>query len=163
MIAAVKDLHHCVSTRASLLRLNNDNARETSMLAPEQFDRLIGAACVATFIGPSRAFLVAFDHSDAYDGGHFLWFRERFDRFLYVDRIVVAEDNRRRGLGRLLYDDLFIRAQRLGHSRITCEVNTLPPNPKSDAFHAALGFVQVGTATINAGAKIVWYLVRDQG
>ena len=63
---------------------------------------------------------------------------------------------------RVLYEDLFAQACRLGHSRIACEVNALPPNPTSDAFHAALGFVQVGTATIDGGAKIVRYLVRDE-
>ena len=161
MTGVVEDLHQVLSVRTALLRLNNDNARETSMLTPEQFDRLIGAARVATFIAPSAAFLVAMEQSDAYDGGHFLWFRERVDWFPYIDRIVVAQDHRRRGLGRLLYEDLFTQAQRLGHSRIACEVSALPPNPGSDAFHAALAFVQVGTATIDHGAKVVRYLVRD--
>ncbi|SRR5258705_4393744 len=162
MTDVVEDLHRTSSPRDALLRLNNANAHETSMLSAERFNRMIGAACVATFVGPSKAFLVAFEQMDAYDGGHFLWFRERFDEFLYIDRIVVAEEHRRQGLGRLLYEDLFNRARRLGNSPITCEVNALPPNPKSDAFHAALGFVEVGTATIDNGAKIVRYLVRDE-
>ena len=162
MTDVVEDLHQSFSQRNALLRLNNANARETSLLTPEQFNRMIGAAAVATFVEPSSGFLVAFEQSDAYDGGHFLWFRERFDRFLYVDRIVVAEDRRQHGIGRLLYEDLFTRARRLGHSRITCEVNTLPPNPTSDSFHTALGFVQVGTTTIDNGAKIVRYLLREE-
>ena len=162
MTVPVEDLHRNISARPALLRLNNDNARETSTLTADGFDHLIAVARVATFIGPGAAFLLAFEHSDTYDGGHFLWFRERLDRFLYIDRVVVARDQRRRGLGRILYEDLFARARRLGHSRIACEVNALPPNPTSDAFHAALGFVQVGTATIDGGAKIVRYLVRDE-
>jgi predicted GNAT superfamily acetyltransferase len=40
-------------------------------------------------------------------------------------------------------------------------VNAQPPNPTSDAFHAALGFVQVGTATFDDSAKTVRYLVRQ--
>jgi uncharacterized protein len=162
MTALVKDLHHNLPTRAALLRLNNDSARETSALTADGFDRMIAVARVAIYVEPSAAFLVAFAEGDAYDGGHFLWFRARFDRFLYVDRIVVAEKYRRRGIGRILYEDLFARARRLGHSRIACEVNALPPNPTSDAFHAALGFVQLGTATIDDGAKVVSYLARDE-
>jgi uncharacterized protein len=58
----------------------------------------------------------------------------------------------------MLYDEVFERARRLGHSRIVCEVNLEPPNPISDHFHAALGFQEVGRATINDGAKTVRYL-----
>jgi predicted GNAT superfamily acetyltransferase len=160
MTILVEDLHRNLSVRAALLHLNNDNARETSSLTAEGFNRMIAVARVATYVEPSAAFLVAFEDGDACDGGHFRWFRGRLDRFIYIDRVVVAEDHRRRGLGRALYEDLFTRARRLGHSRIACEVNALPPNAKSDAFHAALGFVQVGSATIDNGAKIVRYLVR---
>ena len=162
MIVLVKDLHQDASPRAALLRLNNDNARETSLLTAEKFDRMIALARVATHVEQGAAFLMAFEHTDDYDGGHFMWFRERLDKFLYVDRVVVAGNQRRRGLGRALYEDLFTGARHLGHSHIACEVNALPPNPKSDAFHAALGFVQIGTATMDAGAKTVRYLVRTK-
>jgi predicted GNAT superfamily acetyltransferase len=39
-------------------------------------------------------------------------------------------------------------------------VNTEPPNPASDAFHARLGFVEVGRAVLPGGAKAVRYLRR---
>jgi predicted GNAT superfamily acetyltransferase len=39
-------------------------------------------------------------------------------------------------------------------------VNSQPPNPISDAFHAAQGFTEVGTAVIEGGAKTVRYLLR---
>ena len=32
------------------------------------------------------------------------------------------------------------------------------PNPVSDAFHAALGFVEVGTASVHDGSRTVRYL-----
>ena len=44
------------------------------------------------------------------------------------------------------------------HDRVVCEVNTIPPNPASDAFHAALGFVAVGTASVHGGSRTVRYL-----
>jgi uncharacterized protein len=159
LLPEVLDLHGHQLPRNALLRLNNASARETSLLSPERFDRMIGCASVATFIGPAQAFLLAFEQADEYDGGHFNWFRSRYDRFLYVDRIIVAEDHRNSGLGRKLYADLFARAAELGHTRIACEVNVQPPNPGSDKFHAAQGFREVGRATTDDGAKTVRYLL----
>src|SRR5262245_12233048 len=130
MPANIFDLHDHASPRAALLRVNNDSARETSLLSPERFDRMIAAATVATFIAPGTAFLLAFAQSDDYDGGHFKWFCSRYDRFLYIDRVVVAAEERGRGYGRSLYADLFTRAAKLGQDRIACEVNLQPPNPQ---------------------------------
>jgi len=160
MTPEIKDLHIELAARDELLRLNNCSARETSMLTRQRFDTIISSAFVATYIEPRAAFLLAFAESDDYDGGHFLWFRNRFDAFLYIDRVVVAEHYRRQGLGRLLYADVFERAEQLGHKSVVCEVNLQPPNPISDKFHAGLGFEEVGRATLDDGAKTVRYLLR---
>jgi predicted GNAT superfamily acetyltransferase len=156
----IKDLRDDTSAREALLHVNNASARETSLMTGEKFDRMISSALVGTFIAPGAAFLLAFGQSDDYDGGHFLWFRDRFEKFIYVDRVVVAKPYRRHGLGRLLYADLFRRADQLGHTHLACEVNMQPPNPTSDAFHAAQGFWEVGTAAVDGGAKTVRYLLR---
>jgi hypothetical protein len=144
--------------RDALLDLNNRNAQETSLLTRGRLDQLIEWACVAVCIPPDAALLIAFDQSAEYDGGHFLWFGERFDEFLYIDRVIIADEYRRHGIGRRLYAQVFARAAKLGHTRIVCEVNLLPPNPVSDAFHASLGFREVGQAVINNGSKTVRYL-----
>ena len=68
---------------------------------------------------------------------------------------------RKRGLANRLYEDLFRNAAAAGHDLVVCEVNSDPPNPASDAFHAALGFVEVGHAAIHGGAKTVRYLARS--
>jgi predicted GNAT superfamily acetyltransferase len=44
---------------------------------------------------------------------------------------------------------------------VTCEVNADPPNPASDAFHAALGFAIAGQALIHGGSKSVRYFTRS--
>jgi predicted GNAT superfamily acetyltransferase len=143
----------------ALVALNNDHAAELSFLTPERFAALIGEAFLACRIGEADALLLAFDQAADYDSPNFLWFRERFGRFVYVDRIVVAGSARGRGLARLLYEALFERVRAAGHARVVCEVNADPPNPASDAFHAALGFVEVGSALLPNG-KTVRYFER---
>lgn len=144
----------------ALLALNNAHARELSWLEPDTLAKLVAEAFLARRVGVADALLLAFDQAADYDSVNYLWFRDRFDRFVYVDRVVVADAARGRGLARRLYDELFAAARVAGHARIVCEVNSDPPNPASDAFHAALGFVPIGTAQIHGGAKTVTYLER---
>jgi len=148
----------------ALLALNNAHALELSWLEPERLRHLVREAFLAKRIGDAEAFLMAFllafDQDADYDSPNFLWFRSRYPRFVYVDRIVVAPSARGRGHARRLYLDLFEQARAAGHDRIVCEVNADPPNPASDAFHADLGFIEVGTAAIHGGSKTVSYLSR---
>lgn len=145
---------------AALLALNNAHAVELSWLEPERLARLVAEAFLARRVGVADALLLTFDQDADYDSPNFLWFRARYPTFVYVDRVVVADSARGRGLAKGLYDDLFAAAEAAGHERIVCEVNSDPPNPASDAFHAALGFVPVGTAEIHGGKKTVTYLER---
>jgi uncharacterized protein len=161
MAYTIEDLGAGSAVRPELLALNNNSATETSLLDGGKLARMIERARVATVIAPHAAFLLAFDQEADYDSPNFIWFRERFDSFLYVDRVIVADACRRLGLGALLYRDLFRRAAQLGHRRIACEVNSRPPNPASDAFHAKLGFAEVGRTAARDGSKSVRYLLRD--
>jgi uncharacterized protein len=144
----------------ALLALNNDHAEALSPLSAERLRHLVAQAFAAWRIGHADALLIAFDQDADYDSPNFLWFRSRFARFVYVDRIVVAAPARGRGHARRLYADLFAAAEHAGHERIVCEVNAIPPNPESDAFHAALGFSAVGTGSLHGGRKAVRYLAR---
>jgi predicted GNAT superfamily acetyltransferase len=144
-----------------LLALNNADAAQLSWLEPERLQHLVGQAFLARRIGEIDAFMLALDQGADYDSPNFLWFRSRYPRFVYVDRIVVASSARGQGHARRLYHDLFERAESAGHQRICCEVNIRPANPISDAFHSALGFVEVGTAKV--GNRTVRYLSRSLG
>ena len=148
------------SLAEALLALNNAHAQELSWLEPERLRHLVEQAFLARRIGDLDAFLLAFDQDADYDSPNFVWFRSRYPRFVYVDRIVVAASARGRGCARRLYDDLFEHAVRAGHERVVCEVNSSPPNPASDAFHAALRFIEVGAASVYEGSRTVRYLLR---
>ena len=145
----------------AILALNNEHAVELSWLEPERLSFLLGEAFYARRIGALEAFIMTFDQDARYDSPNFLWFRERYQRFVYVDRVVVAGEARGRGHARRLYQDLFDQARRAGQTIVTCEVNTYPPNPASDAFHAVFGFSEVGDAVIDGGKKAVRYYVRQ--
>ena len=158
---AAADVSQAQPLGRALLALNNAHASELSWLEPERLEYLVSVALLARRIGELDAFLLAFDQDASYDSPNFQWFRARYPRFVYVDRIVVASSARGRGSARWLYDDLFEHAVRMGHDRVVCEVNQNPPNPASDAFHAALGFAEVGSANVYDGSRTVRYLSRD--
>lgn len=138
--------------------LNEAHAVELSSLTQARLEHLIGSAFAAYAVGDGDALLLAFDQDGDYDSPNFLWFRERFARFVYVDRVVVSQTRRGEGLARRLYEKLFEAARAAGHDRIVCEVNYDPPNPASDLFHERLGFTEVGRAHLAERGKGVRYL-----
>ena len=144
----------------AVLALNNAHAEELSWLEPDRLHHLIGEVFYARRVGELDAFILAFDQTADYDSPNYLWFRARYPRFVYVDRIAVAAHARGRGIARRIYKDLFAVAAGAGHEIVTCEVNADPPNPASDAFHANLGFQEVGEAVIHGGKKSVRYFAR---
>lgn len=144
-----------------VLSLNTAHEADLSPLTLPRLARLSEAAFAARVADPAAAFLLAFDQDADYDSPNFLWFRARYDRFVYVDRVAVSDAHRRKGLAAALYDDLAQAAREVGHTRIVCEVNSDPPNPGSDAFHAARGFRPVGDALLEDRGKSVRYLACD--
>jgi uncharacterized protein len=144
---------------AAVLDLNRRNVIALSKLDRVTLGHLISEAFQATFIGNGDAFLLAFDQDAKLSSPNFHWFRAHYGRFIYVDRVVVSEHARAKGLARLLYQDLFDAARSAGQKMVTCEVNVEPPNPVSDAFHAAFAFEEVGRDWLESG-KLVRYLVK---
>lgn len=143
----------------SVRALNNAFASETSHLEADDWIRLVAQARVAVFAAPADAFVLVLDQDADYDSPNFLWWKERRDSFLYVDRIVVAATAQCRGLGRQLYAHAMDEARRLGFDRVVCEINIDPPNPRSVAFHTALGFKAAGEQH-RANGKTVGYFER---
>jgi predicted GNAT superfamily acetyltransferase len=143
----------------AMLALNGAHERETSALTPGAYSRMLATAFYARGVAPDLAFLIAFDETAPYGSPNFLWFRERERTFVYIDRIIVNAAARGQGLARALYEDLFRVAQAAGKPLVCCEVNSDPPNPGSDAFHAKMGFTEAGSAALENG-KTVRYLTK---
>lgn len=134
---------------ADVLALNNGATPHVNALDTERFAWLVREsdyARVAELHGQLAGFVLAIRHGTAYWSANYAWFGARYDRFLYLDRAVVAPHAQRGGVGRSLYND--VRAFASGRwPRITLEVNVRPPNPVSMAFHEAMGFRRVGNRT----------------
>lgn len=144
-----------------MLDLNNEHAEETSLLDLESLNTLLDSAFFARGVNRgATAFLIALSHTASYANPNFMWFRTRRQSFVYVDRILVNQTARGQGIAKTLYSDLFAAAKRAGFDLVVCEVNIDPPNPASEAFHAAMGFTRAGEATIHGGTKTVRYLEK---
>jgi uncharacterized protein len=144
----------------ALLALSNGQDRELGILGKEAFAQLIAMSFRTRMTDARDGFLIALAERAPEFAPNYRWFADRFDRFVYIDRVVVADRARRKGLGRLLYADLVEAAADAGYARVCCEVNIDPPNPVSDAFHAALGFAEIGRTWLPDRRKTVRYLMR---
>ena len=102
-------------------------------------------------------FVICLPPGTAYSSLNYGWFNTRYDEFLYVDRVAVAQDFRGQRVGTALYQKVFAHAQRSGRP-VAAEVNLHPPNPGSMRFHQRHGFIEVGT--IDHGSYRVSTLLR---
>ena len=144
----------------AMLSLSAAHEEETGPLDRAKLTHMLSNAFYsATHSGGGDGFLIAFDQAADYGGINFKWFVERYSKFVYIDRVIVAPHARGQGLARSFYEGLFDRARAEGHTMVGCEINSDPPNPGSMAFHAALGFVEVGEAALDNG-KCVSYQVK---
>jgi predicted GNAT superfamily acetyltransferase len=139
------------------LALNNSEVPHVGPLNAGALVALLDMAAltvVAEVDGAPAGLLVALLPGAAYGSANYRWFCERYDDFLYIDRVVADPAFRGRGVGRALYD----HAIEFGRARVpllTCEVNEAPPNPESMRFHENLGFKPLGRQETEGGAKSV--------
>ena len=129
-----------------VLALNAANVVKLAPMDEARLAELEGMADrfdVVEVDGDFGGFVITFAPGTAYDSENYRWFSERYDgHFYYLDRIVLADAHRRRGLGTFVYDELEQVARHYG--RLTLEVNLVPRNDASLAFHDRRGYVEVG-------------------
>lgn len=141
-----------------IVALNLAEVLQTSAMDLARLDYLHARAAyhrVACVDDDVAAFLLAFRDGADYPNPNFDWFAARYPSFLYVDRIVVDATFNGRGLGSLLYRDLFAHAKQSGAAMVTCEFNVVPANEASARFHARWRFQEVGRQWLDDGKKQV--------
>ncbi|GAB2636399.1 GNAT family N-acetyltransferase [Kribbella swartbergensis] len=131
---------------AAVLALNAAAEGLVEPLRPDRLDwlRLIAAhAAVVELDDEVAAFVLTFTPGSAHDSLDFQWFTETYaDRFLHLDRIVVAEQHRRKGIATAVYRAVERAAKPF--DRLVCGISSDPPDVAGLAFHAGRGFVEVG-------------------
>jgi predicted GNAT superfamily acetyltransferase len=141
-----------------LLAMNNGAIPAVNLLDENELLDLVSMAHSAVIVVDDASpreplgLVITLTTGNDYDSENYRWFEERGGDFLYVDRIVVHQGMRGRGLGQILYERVFAEAELAGLVEVTCEVNLDPPNPGSLAFHDRLGFVQLGEQVTKGGS-----------
>jgi uncharacterized protein len=142
----------------AVVSLNDGSVHFLSPMDGPRLARLVRAACyfrVAEAEKTVVAFLLAFRKGADYDSPNFQWFNQRFDDFVYIDRVVVDPKFRNKDIAKNFYKDLEKFAVSCGVFRLTCEVDVSPPNPVSLKFHDAWGFREIDRHAPYDGSKIV--------
>lgn len=130
---------------SDVLRLNAQHVELLSHLDEARLRQLLEWTASAEIIecdGRTAGFVLVFGPGQAYDSPNYRWFASTYGTsFAYLDRIVVDDAFRRRGLATAAYEVLESRAERFG--RLTLEVNVEPANEPSLAFHRNRGYHEV--------------------
>ena len=128
-----------------VLPLNADHVELLSPLDRPRLDDLRRWASRADVIvcdGQTAGFVLVFGPGTDYDSANYRWFGERYgNEFDYLDRIVIDDRFRRRGLATSVYDAVEDAAVVRG--RLVLEVNIDPPNVPSLEFHRRRGYREV--------------------
>ena len=132
-----------------VLEINNANTPGVSELKLSELEvdlsNSLHALAIDNEHGEVCAFCITFDPGAPDAGDNHRWFAERYEGFVYLDRIAIDFNHQNRGLGALLYQSVEQHMLKSAeHSLLCCEVNLEPPNPGSLRFHQRIGFTEVG-------------------
>jgi predicted GNAT superfamily acetyltransferase len=145
----------------ALLALNNAVVPNVNLLDIHALRHFAETApwftVAATAAGPA-GFAIVLRPGASYESLNYAWFSARYPDFVYVDRIVIAEDSRRFGLGRAFYDRVDAYAREVGAPVVCAEVNLRPPNPVSIEFHRASGFEEVAQVDRLDGKRLAMFV-----
>lgn len=145
------------SDRDIVLGLNQASVEVLSPLDAGRLQHLLALcdhAIVAEVEQVVVGFMLVFAEASAYDGEAYRWFDQHYDNFLYVDRIIIDESARGRGLATVFYEKLIDEARRQKKSCLLAEIDIEPPNHVSLKFHQRFGFVEVDRLTYAKGKQV---------
>ena len=149
-----------------VLEINNANTPGVSELTftelETDLENSLHALAIDNEQGEVCAFCITFDPGAPDAGANHRWFSERYESFVYLDRIAIDSNHQNHGLGAKLYQAVEQKMlQSAEHSMLCCEVNLEPPNPGSLRFHKRIGFTEVGQSIPEYANYRVSYLSKS--
>ncbi len=130
-----------------IVTLNYQSVAVLSAMDEQRFDLLREQSSVLWIAELNQqpvGFLMGFGDGSNYDSVNYQWFNERYDSFVYIDRVVVGVEVRSAGIGSAFYARLEQWAYEQQKSCLVAEVDIVPLNQGSLNFHLRKGFVEAG-------------------
>jgi predicted GNAT superfamily acetyltransferase len=146
-----------------ILEINEANVPAVGSIDRGRMAYLVDLSPIALGVeldGDVVGFCLVMPSTTAYDSVNYRWFTERFDDFMYLDRVAFDAGAQGRGLGTLLYAEVERTMDAMGADLLALEVNVDPPNETSLAFHARRGFVEVGQQDTPYGIRVSMQMRR---
>lgn len=147
---------------ASMWSINEQGLPGTGQVSKQEMADLLNLSALSLGVFREEellGFVICLSPGTSYGSLNYAWFNQRFDAFLYVDRIAVAHQQRDQGIGSMLYEQVIISANQQGVP-VAAEVNSTPPNPGSMRFHERFRFKEVGE--LHHQEKSVMMLLRTE-
>lgn len=139
----------------SIVHLNQNALEGVGPLDNESLSLLVkmsDQALVAEDDGDIAGFVITLPPGAEYDSSRYRWFEDKLvDDYVYLDRIVVSDEHRRKGVASKLYEEIE------GDAPVALEV--YETNDVSLAFHESRGFEEIGALTHDGKTNLM--LVRE--
>ena len=139
-----------------VLGLNQENLDFLTPMARDKlawFSQNAAIFDIAFVDDKPAAFIIALREGlQDYDWKAYTWFAHEYERFLYIDSIVVDKSFRSMGVARYLYQRAFDYANESNAERLAAAITLEPCNEASLRFHERQGFTEVGRQIIRGGS-----------
>ena len=115
----------------AIFKLNQQNTPEVGSLdSTEHLKRLIELSAYNLLMLSDEeiiGFIICMREGSIYESENYKFFKQRLKKFLYVDRVAIDERHRRSGLGKEIYEDIFVHAS--NGTTVSCTVVMLSNAP----------------------------------
>ena len=143
---------------SSFYEINQQQVPKVGSVSLEEFLNLIKISNISYGFmkkGICFGFLICLRENTNYQSINYKFFQKRHNKFLYIDRIAIANKYQSSGIGSNLYSKLLSIKDKF-NIPICAEVNIDPPNEVSINFHIKHGFSKITESTIKEGYSVVY-------